>query len=99
MSKSLTKTQLIGEIASKVDLPKSQVQAVFDSLSSLIEKELKGRRPVVIPGLAKVLVHHKKATHDRDGRNPSTGEAMRIKGKPARDVVKVRPIKALKDMI
>ena len=96
--KSLTKAQLGAEIASRAGLSKSQVADVFAAMVSIVGEELKAGRPVTIPGLAKVTLTHKAATPSRPGRNPFTGEAITIKAKPARRVVKVRAIKALKDM-
>ena len=97
--KGLTKSQLIGEVAEKAALNKSQVNSVFIALVELISTEIKGGRPVTIPGLVKITAQHKPATPARPGRNPFTGEAITIKAKPARRAVKVRAIKALKDML
>ena len=98
-AKGKTKAQLIGEVAANAALSKSQINSVFSALAELISEELKGGRPVTIPGLVKVTAQHKPATAARPGRNPFTGEAITIKAKPARRTVKVRPIKALKDML
>lgn len=97
--KGLTKSQMVGEVAEKAALTKSQVNSVFTSLAEVIGAELKGGRPVTIPGLVKVTVQHKPATASRPGRNPFTGEAITIKAKPARRAVKVRAVKALKDLL
>lgn len=96
--KALTKSQMASEIAAKAGLTKTQVNSVFEAMSSVIGAELKGGRPVTVPGLVKVTLVRKPATPARPGRNPFTGEAITIKAKPARKVVKVRAIKALKDM-
>ena len=53
----------------------------------------------VVPGLAKILVIRKPATKARKGINPFTGEETMFKAKPARNVVKIRPVKAVKDMV
>jgi nucleoid DNA-binding protein len=97
-AKGLTKAQMVSELASSSGLTKVEVTAVLDSMSALISKELKGGRPVTIPGLVKVTVARKAATAAKPGRNPFTGQAITIKAKPARNVVKVRALKALKDM-
>jgi len=97
--KGMTKAQLIGEVASKAALSKSQISSVFSALADIIGEELKADRPVTIPGLVKVTAQRKPATPSRPGRNPFTGEAITIKAKPARRAVKVRAIKALKDML
>ena len=52
-----------------------------------------------IHGLCKIVVQHKPATKERQGVNPFTGEPTTFKAKPARNVVKVRPLKKLKDMV
>ena len=96
--KALTKAQMVSEIASKAGLTKAQVNSMFDAMSEVIGEELKAGRPVTVPGLVKVTLTHKAATAARPGRNPFTGEAITIKAKPARKVVKVRALKALKDM-
>ena len=95
----MTKAQLVGELASKAALSKSQVSSVFTALAELIGSELKGGRPVTITNLVKVTVQHKSATPARPGRSPFTGEMITFKAKPARRVVKVRAVKALKDML
>ncbi|MHC4995831.1 MAG: HU family DNA-binding protein, partial [Planctomycetota bacterium] len=58
-----------------------------------------GPQTFTIPGLAKIVVQRKPATRARKGINPFTGEETVFKAKPARNVVKVRPLKGLKDMV
>jgi nucleoid DNA-binding protein len=101
--KPLTKTQIMAQISEDTGLSKKQVSTVFDSLADVIRKELnKGRKTedkaVTIPGLCKVVTQYKPAQKERKGINPFTGEEAIFKAKPARSVVKVRPLKALKDM-
>jgi hypothetical protein len=96
--KGLTKAQMVAELAAKAGLTKAQINSVFNAMSEVISGELHANRPVTIPGLVKVTLTRKAATPSRPGRNPFTGEAITIKAKPARKVVKVRAIKALKDM-
>lgn len=96
--KALTKAQMAAEVAAKTGLTKAQVQEVFAAQAAVVGEELKSGRPVTIPGLVKVTLQHKAATPARPGRNPFTGEAITIKAKPARKVVRVRALKALKDM-
>jgi hypothetical protein len=73
---------------------------VFDGLSSVIGKQIKKGGPgmFVIPGLAKIIVKRMPAVPARKGINPFTKEPTTFKAKPARNVVKIRPMKALKDM-
>jgi nucleoid DNA-binding protein len=95
-----SKAQVLSAIAADTGLSKRDVGAVFDSLTDLIARHLKSRGPGVftVPGLAKITVSKKPATKARKGINPFTGEPTVFKAKPARRVVKVRPLKALKDL-
>jgi nucleoid DNA-binding protein len=96
-----TKAETYTYIADKTGLTKKDVGAVFDSLSGLIKRDLRRTGPGVytVPGLMKIKVVRKPATKARKGVNPFTGEAMTFKAKPARNVVKVLALKALKDMV
>ena len=96
--KKLTKSQMAAEIAARTGLTKAQVQDVLAVQAAIIGEELKAGRQVTIPGLVKITLVRKAATQARPGRNPFTGEAITIKAKPARNVVRVRALKALKDM-
>ena len=100
--KPTTKSETLNYIAEKTDLTRKDVSAVFDSLAMLMKRDLKGRGgPGVytVPGLMKVKVVRKPATKARKGVNPFTGEEMMFKAKPARNVVKVLPLKGLKEMV
>jgi nucleoid DNA-binding protein len=96
-----TKTEVYGKIADSTGLSKKDVAAVFDSLADMIRKALgkSGPKAFTIHGLCKITVQHKPATKERKGTNPFTGEETIFKAKPARNVVKVRPLKNLKDMV
>ncbi len=96
-----TKGQVFREIAENTELPRKKVQEVFDVLGQMIEKDLGRSGPGVfnVAGLMKVQLQRKPATKARKGTNPFTGEEMMFKAKPARNVVKVRPLKGLKDMV
>lgn len=95
-----TKTMLFGEIAERTELTKKDVAAVFEALSSVINGHIRRNAAGVftVPGLMKIKVVRKPATRARKGINPFTGEPTIFKAKPARNVVKVQPLKALKDM-
>ncbi|MEK7383284.1 MAG: HU family DNA-binding protein [Elusimicrobiota bacterium] len=97
-AKTLTKAQMVADLADRAGLTKAQVQDVFAALADVVAAELKAGRPATIPGLVKVTLVHKSATPARPGVNPFTKEAIVIKAKPARRVVKVRALKPLKDM-
>jgi DNA-binding protein HU-beta len=96
--KSMTKAQVVSELSSRVGITRAQTTEVFVKLTELIQEELSGGRQVTIPGLVKVSLSQKPATAARQGRNPFTGDNITIKAKPARKVVKVKAIKAMKDM-
>jgi nucleoid DNA-binding protein len=99
--KAPTKSEILRTLAEQNDLTRAQVVGVFDSLSALIAKNLKksGPQNFTIPGLCKIVVQRKPATRARKGINPFTKEEQVFKAKPARNVVKIRPVKALKDMV
>jgi len=101
VKKPPTKSEILNHIAGETDLSRKEVTAVLDSLSGLIEKNLKPRGAGYfnLPGLMKIKVVKKPATKKRKGINPFTGEDTVFKAKPARKVVKVLPLKGLKDMV
>jgi len=82
------------------ELQKKQVACVLEGLGCLIKAALgkKGPGLFVVPGLMKITVVQKPAVPAHKGINPFTKEQQMFKAKPARKVVKVRPLKALKDM-
>jgi nucleoid DNA-binding protein len=96
-----TKTEFYAVLADKAGITKKQVASIFEALHELHGKELgkKGSGILVIPGLYKIKVVHKPATKARPGFNPATKQPITIKAKPARKVIKVMPLKALKDLI
>ena len=102
ISQAYTKTQLFLHIAEETGLARKDVAQVFESLSNVIEGHVKNRGAgeFKIPGLMKVKINKKPATKARKNvPNPfKPGELMDVKAKPARKVVKVLPLKALKDM-
>ncbi len=99
--KPMSKTDILNALAESSALSKKQVSAVLDGLAALIGKSLSKKGPGVfnVPGLLKITVQHKPATKARKGINPFNGEEMMFKAKPARNVVKIRPLKALKEMV
>jgi len=100
VKKPMTKAVMITEIAENTGLNKKQVNSVIDELTIIIERHVKKRAPgkFILPGLIKVQVKRKPATKARKGINPFTGEKTIFKAKPARRVVKVTPLKKLKEM-
>lgn len=91
MGKKLTKSQIADNLAKKNDMSKKATVEFLDSLAALAYKEAKNS--FILPGLGKIVLVNRKA---RMGRNPQTGEAIKI---PAKRVVKFRVAKAAKDAI
>lgn len=91
MGKPLTKSQIVAKLADKLQMTKKQVNEFLNEFVALAYKEAKNS--FVIPGLGKLLVKKQKA---RKGRNPQTGEEIKI---PAKNVVKFRIAKACKDAV
>jgi DNA-binding protein HU-beta len=101
MAKMLTKSQIIQAIADahKEKLARKDVARVLESLTTVGYKEMKKNGIFVLPGFAKFVVVKKPATKERQGINPFTKEPITIKAKPARKVLKARPVKAAKDAL
>jgi nucleoid DNA-binding protein len=97
----MTKSAMLDQIAQNTGLARKQVSAVFDELATLIESHLKKGSvgQFTFPGLMKIEVKRKPATKARKGINPFTGEETVFKAKPARNVVKIRALKKVKDMV
>lgn len=100
-SKPMSKSDVLNALAQESELSRKQVASVLDALSGLISKNVGKKGPGVfaVPGLMKITVIHKKATPARKGINPFTKQEQMFKAKPARNVVKIRPLKSLKDMV
>lgn len=100
--KAPTKTEILNAIAEETELNRKQVSAVFESLQEQIRRAIGKRGPgqFTIPGLCKIVVQRKPAQPARKNvPNPfRPGETMDVPAKPARNVVKVRPLKNLKEM-
>jgi nucleoid DNA-binding protein len=95
----MTKSGLIEKIAESAELTKKDVKNVFEALAEIGYKELKKNSVFLVPGFAKFVVIKKPATKARKGTNPFTGEPMTFKAKPARKIVRARPVKAAKDAV
>lgn len=91
MAKAMTKSQIADYLAKKVDIKKKVAVQFLQELANLAYKEAKNA--FTLPGLGKLVLVNRKA---RMGRNPQTGEAIKI---PAKKVVKFRVAKAAKDAI
>ena len=89
----MTKTQVVTHLAEKVGITKKQAAAALDELSDLAAKIIRKGDKLALPGFVTVKVQHRKA---RIGRNPQTGEPLKI---PAKKVVKAVPAAALKAIL
>jgi nucleoid DNA-binding protein len=99
VAKLLSKSALIEKLAGSVSQSKKDVKGVLEALAALGHKELKKTGAFLVPGLAKFIVIRKPATKARAGINPFTKEPTIFKAKPARKVIKARPVKAVKDAL
>ena len=99
--KPMTKTEILNALAEGTGLSKKEVAGVLDQLGELIGDNLGKKGPGVfnVPGLMKVKVIRKPATPEREGINPFTKEPTVFKAKPARNVVKILPLKGLQDKV
>lgn len=97
----MTKAQLLSVIAEETGLTRKQITEVMDSLSGQIQRHIKKRGPgmFTLPGLLKIKTVRKPARKARKGINPFTGEETTFAAKPAHTVVKIQPLKGLKDMV
>lgn len=100
-TKPMTKSALVGALAESAEISKKQAAAVLAGLADQIKGALgkKGAGTFVVPGLMKLKVVVKPAVPAQERMNPFTKQMQMFKAKPARKVVKVRPLKALKDMV
>ncbi len=101
VDKAFTKGQLFSTLAGCTGMQRRDISCLFDELGTIISAHLKKQGPgqFTLPGLVKISVKHKPASKARKGINPFTGEEMMFKAKPARNVVKVRPLQRLKTMV
>ena len=101
VKQAMTKAQLLSAMAEDTGLTRRQITEVLDSLGAQIQRHIKKRGPgtFTLPGLLKVKTVRKPARKEREGVNPFTGEKTTFAAKPAHTVVKIQPLKGLKDMI
>jgi len=93
MAAGMTKTQLVRNLAEKIGSNNKTAAAFLENLADTAIKETKKTGVFVVPGVGRLVKAHRKA---RMGRNPQTGEPIKIK---AKTVVKFRVAKAAKDAI
>jgi nucleoid DNA-binding protein len=97
----LSKSALVQILSDKSanELTRKDVKGVLEAMVSVGHAELKKNGLFVVPGLVRMVVVKKPATKERKGINPFTGQETVFKAKPARKVVKARPVKAAKDAV
>ena len=93
MADKMTQTALVKELAGGAEVPNKVAKAIVENLATITVRETKKNGVFVIPGIGRLVRQERKA---RMGRNPATGEAIKI---PAKKVVKFRVAKACKDAI
>ena len=94
-----TKSEILAQISKDTGLAKKQVSDVFESLSGVVKKSLKGSGLFTLPGLLKMKVVKKPATKAREGINPFTKEKVMFKAKPASKKIRLLPLKSLKALV
>jgi nucleoid DNA-binding protein len=100
VAKILSKSELIEKLTGYSDgLSRKNVKQILEGLTDIAHKELKKSGTFLLPGLAKFVVIKKPATKARKGINPFTKEPTVFKAKPARKIIKARPVKAAKDAL
>jgi DNA-binding protein HU-beta len=95
----MSKSELIRKVADQHSLSRKDVKSVIESLASVGYKELKKNGAFLLPGFAKFVVIKKPATKERAGINPFTKKPTVFKARPARKIVRARPLKAAKDAV
>lgn len=96
VKKSFTKTELLQCLVESTELPKKKVAEVLEALQTIMYAHVKAGCAFAHPGMYKITVIRKPATKQRKGINPFTREPIIFKAKPARKVVKIKPLKKLK---
>jgi len=97
--KRMTKSEFVAAVAKSSGLEKKQATAALTAVNSVVAQQLKSKGEVILPGLLKLVVVKKPAVAAHKGINPFTKQETMFKAKPARKVVKARPVKALKDAV
>ncbi|MBU0744425.1 MAG: HU family DNA-binding protein [Gammaproteobacteria bacterium] len=101
VTKPFNKSQISTAIADITGLSKKDANGMIDALFEIISAHLKkrgGPGEFTFPNVAKFRVINKPATKSRQGINPFTGESMVFAAKPARNIVKIRALKKIKDI-
>lgn len=91
--KKMTQSEIVNHFAEKFDLKRPQIKEMFEELAALAGSEVKQNGEFTVPGFGKMVLSERKA---REGRNPATGETIKI---PAKTTLKFRLGKAMKDSV
>lgn len=91
--KKMTQSEIINHFAEKFDIKRAQVKELFEELATLAGQEVKQSGEFTVPGFGKMVLSERKA---REGRNPATGETIKI---PAKTTLKFRIGKGMKDSV
>lgn len=89
----MTQSEVLGHFADKFELKRVQIKEIFEELANLAGSEVKNNGQFVLPGFGKLVLSQRKA---REGRNPATGETIKI---PAKTTLKFRVGKSMKDSV
>ena len=101
ISQKMSKAAVLTELAQATNLTRAQVGLVLEGMETLIARHIKkrGAGEFTIPGLIKIKKIRKTATRKRMGRNPKTGESIKIPAKPAYNRLRVSALGKLKKMV
>jgi DNA-binding protein HU-beta len=101
MAKTMSKSELIQRVLEQhpTEIARKDIKGVIEAVAEIGYKELKKTGAFVVPGFAKFVVIKKPATKARKGINPFTKEPTIFKARPARKIIRARPVKAAKDAV
>jgi nucleoid DNA-binding protein len=101
VKKPFSKSQIVGHLSTVTEVKKKDILAILDGITSIMEAHLEHKGPgeFNFAGLFKCRVVRKPATKARPGTNPFTGLPTVFAAKPARNVLKIRPLKKLKEIV
>jgi len=100
--KTMTKSQFVAHLAEKAGITKKQVDGILTEIIEVVKTQVgpKGAGKFVFPGLCRVTVTHKEAVPGGEKKiNRLTGQEYITKPKPAHNVVRLRPVKQLKEQL
>jgi DNA-binding protein HU-beta len=101
VAKTMSKSELVQKVVEQhpTEIARKDVKGVIEAVAEIGYKELKKTGAFVVPGFAKFVVIKRPATKARKGINPFTKEPTMFKAKPARKIIRARPVKAAKDAV